>query len=312
MKKELHFLGNKCVLFFFIFLIAQNSYGQLGPIDGGFTIGPSNFLGDLGGNYGKGTGFLKDNNFSQTRVLIGLHLTANPSEYLSIRLAANYGMISGDDAVINGKGGLEEARLIRNLNFKSKIKEAFLAAEIFPLVFLEEDPTDTWHKLRPYGVVGVGVFSFNPMGQDPVTGNWVYLKPLHTEGQGWINGTKEYKLTSLNFPVGFGVKYFASDNMTISMEVIHRITTTDYVDDVSTVYVDRNLFYANLPLSQAILAERVYDKSGASVNRNAGDKRGTATNNDGYYSVGLKVAFRLGALGGDNYRNSTRCPVMRY
>ena len=162
-------------------------------------------------------------------------------------------------------------------------------------------------------MVGVGVFSFNPMGQDPVTGNWVYLKPLHTEGQGWVNGTKEYKLTSLNFPVGFGVKYFASDNMTVSLEVIHRITTTDYVDDVSTVYVDRNLFYANLPLNQAILADRIYDKSGAAVNRSAGDKRGTATNNDGYYSVGLKVAFRLGALGGgDNYRNSTRCPVMRY
>ena len=314
MKKELHLLGNKCVLFFFLFLLAQKSYSQLGPIDGGFTIGPSNFLGDLGGNYGKGTGFLKDNNFSQTRVLLGLHLTANPNEFLSIRLGANYGMISGDDAVIRGKGGLEEARLIRNLNFKSKIKEAFIAAEIFPLVFLEEDPTDTWHKLRPYGVVGVGVFNFNPMGQDPSNGNWIYLKNLRTEGQGFPEypDRKEYKLTAVNFPVGFGVKYFASDNMSISMEIIHRFTTTDYVDDVSTTYIDRNLFYAHLPLNQAILADRLHDKSGSSVNRNAGDKRGTATNNDGYYSVGLKASFRIGGNGDRSFRNSTRCPVMRY
>jgi hypothetical protein len=223
-------------------------------------------------------------------------------------------MISGDDAVINGKGGLEEARLIRNLNFKSKIKEVLFAAEVFPLVILEDDPTDTWHKIRPYGVIGIGVFNFNPMGQDPSNGNWVYLKDLHTEGQGFPEypDRKEYKLTTVNVPMGFGAKYFASDNMSISMEVVHRVTFTDYVDDVSTTYIDRNLFYARLPLNQAILADRLSDKSAASVNRNSGDKRGTATNNDGYYSVGLKVSFRLGGNGDNSFRNSTRCPVMRY
>src|SRR4030095_5161048 len=108
MKQKLHFVGNKCVLFLLFLTLAQQSFSQLGPIDGGFTFGPSNFLGDLGGNYGKGTGFLKDNNIQLTRVFVVVHLTANPSEYLSIRLAANYGNIMGDDAIIKGKGGLEE------------------------------------------------------------------------------------------------------------------------------------------------------------------------------------------------------------
>ena len=312
MKQKLHLPGNKCVLFVLLFLtFTFHSYSQLGPIDGGFTIGPSNFLGDLGGNYGKGTGFLKDNNIPSTRVFVGVHLTANPSEYLSFRLAANYGNIAGDDALISGKGGLEEARLIRNLNFRSRITEAFLVAEVFPLVFLEEDPTDTWHKIRPYAVMGAGYFKFNPQGQDPTTGGWVYLKPLRTEGQGFVAGREEYKLSGMNIPLGFGAKYFASDNMALSFEIIHRKTFTDYIDDVSTQYIPSSTFYSMMPVNQANLAIRMADKSGSAVNRNAGKKRGTATNKDGYYSIGLKASFRLGS-GDHGYRNSTRCPVMRY
>jgi hypothetical protein len=309
MKHKLHLPGNKCVLFVLLFLsFTLHSYSQ---IDGGFTIGPSNFLGDLGGNYGKGTGFLKDNNLPSTRVFVGLHLTANPNQYLSFRLAANYGNIAGDDAVIKGKGGLEEARLIRNLNFRSRITEAFFAAELYPLVFLEEDPTDTWHKIRPYGVLGVGYFKFNPQGQDPTTGGWVYLKPLRTEGQGFVPGRPEYKLSGMNIPMGFGAKYFASDNMSLSFEIIHRKTFTDYIDDVSTRYIPASTFYSMMPVNQANLAIRMADKSASAVNRNAGKKRGTETNKDGYYSIGLKASFRLGS-GDHGYRNSTRCPVMRY
>ena len=38
-----------------------------------------------------------------------------------------------------------------------------------------------------------------------------------------------------------------------------------------------------------------------------GQKRGTASNNDAYYSFGFKLGIRLG--GGDRWNNSTRCPV---
>jgi hypothetical protein len=312
MKQKLHLLGNKCVLFLLFLTLTHQSYSQLGPIDGGFTIGPSNFLGDLGGNYGKGTGFLKDNNIPLTRVFVGLHLTANPSEYFSFRLAANYGNIMGDDAVIKGKGGLEEARILRNLNFRSRITEAFLVAEVFPLVILEEDPSDTWHKIRPYGVIGAGYFKFNPQGLDPATGGWVYLKPLRTEGQGFVPGREEYKLSSVNLPMGFGAKYFASDNMSLSFEIIHRKTFTDYIDDVSTQYIAPAQFFANMPVNQAVIASRLADKSVNAVNRNVGSKRGTPTNKDAYYSIGLKASFRIGAGWNNGYRNSTRCPVMRY
>jgi hypothetical protein len=247
-----------------------------------------------------------------TKVIFGGHLTANINDYVSLRLAANYGSISGDDAVINGKGGLEEARLVRNLNFKSTIKEAFLVAELYPFVYFEEDPSDTWHKLRPYGVIGAGVFHFNPQGKVPGTNNWVYLKPLRTEGQGFVAGRNDYKLTQVNIPMGIGVKYFASDNMNISFEIIHRATFTDYIDDVSTTYIDPSLFYANMPAATANLAVKMYDKRAGTGTRVVGKKRGTATNNDGYYSAGFKFSFRIGGDGDRSFRNSTRCPVMRF
>lgn len=320
MKQTLHSFRGKCsVLLLCASLIYCSSYSQLSAgtyWEGGVTIAPSNFLGDLGGNFGKGSTFLKDNNFSMTRFFAGGFVSVYPSEFFGARFALNYGRVAGDDAVIKGKGGLEEARRARNLNFKSNILEAFVVGEIYPTVFFEADPTDVYHKFRPYGVAGVGFFHFNPKGQDPLTGQWVNLKPLSTEGQGFAEypDRKPYKLWSLNVPWGVGVKYFLNDNVSISLEIIHRTTFTDYVDDVSTEYIDPNLFYNYLPSNQAAVADRIYNKSplrnmGSAYD--AGDKRGTAENNDAYYSCGFKLAFRLG--NGDRaWRNSTRCPVIRF
>lgn len=315
MEKRLHFLGNNCVLFLLGLTISYSSFSQTRRIDAGITLGPSNFLGDLGGNKGKGTTFLKDNNFSQTKLMVGAHLTVTPMEWLAFRLAVNFGSVSGDDAIIKGQGGLEEARKVRNQNFKSAISEVFLAAEFYPTVFLEESPEDTYHKLRPYALLGVGAFRFNPKGQDPATGQWVDLKPLRTEGQGFPEypDRKEYKLTQLNVPMGIGIKYFLSETFAVGLEIIHRKTFTDYIDDVSTNYIDPALFYAHMPANQAALAERMADKrNGGLSSTTGGDKRGTPTNNDGYYSIGFKLSFNLSGGGDRSLRNSTRCPILRF
>jgi hypothetical protein len=293
------------------------SFGQYGEqtsfFEAGITVGPSNFLGDLGGNYGKGTTFLKDNNIQMTKLTVGGFLSYHPSEWLGVRFALNIGSLEGDDAIIKGKGSWEEYRKIRNSNFKSGLSEALLMAEIYPTVFFEYEPTDIFHKLRPYGVIGVGAFHFNPKGTDPLTGEWVELKPLRTEGQGMAEypDRKEYKLTQMNIPMGIGVKYFVSETVNLSLEVLHRTTFTDYIDDVSTKYIDESLFYNYLPLPQARLAERMANKSGTGLTRtySAGQIRGTPKNNDAYYSVGFKLGIRLGSGDGGRWMNSTRCPV---
>jgi len=319
MKQNLHSSVWKCWLLSLLtlafYLPSFSQYtGESGAFyEAGISLGPSNFLGDLGGTQGIGRPFLKDNNFPLTKFMIGGYLTYQPNEWLGFRLMGNYGHLEGDDAIIKGKGGEEENRKARNSNFRSNIVEGFLALEVYPTVFLEYEPTDIFHKLRPYGIIGVGVFHFNPQGTDPLNGNWVDLKPLHTEGEGFAEypDRKEYKLTQLNIPMGVGVKYFLSETVSLSLEVIHRKTFTDYIDDVSTTYVDPAVFYAHLPLAQAQLAERMANKSTPTGSNTrifgAGDKRGTATNNDAYYSFGFKLGIRLGR--NDGYSNSTRCPV---
>lgn len=278
----------------------------------GISMGPTNFLGDLGGNVGKGTKFIKDNNFPMTKFMFGAYLSYQPNEWLGFRLAINRGTLEGDDAVIKGKGGLEEARKYRNSNFRSRITEGMLLAEFYPTVFLEGDPSDVFGRIRPYLLAGLGIFHFNPQGTDPLTNEWVDLKPLHTEGQGFAEypTRKEYKLTQVNIPLGFGAKYFLSESVNLGLEVLHRTTFTDYIDDVSTTYIDPAAFYAHLPLAQAQLAERMANKSGnngATTQYAVGSKRGTATNNDAYFSVNVKLGFRLGQ--GNRYNSSTRCPV---
>ena len=296
------------------FSFSQNSE-QSSFYEAGITVGPSNFLGDLGGRMGKGTTFLKDNNVQLTKLMFGAYLGYQPNEWFGLRLSASFGTIEGDDAIIKGKGGLEEARKIRNSNFRSKLIEGTLMAEIYPTVLLEYEPSEIFHKLRPYAVIGIGAFHFNPQGTDPLNGQWVNLKNLHTEGQGFAEfpDRKEYKLTQINIPLGVGVKYFLSESVNLSFEIILRKTFSDYIDDVSTTYIDPALFSAYLPLQQAQVAERMANKTGDQLGNNTrffpGDKRGTPTNNDAYYSAQIKLGFRLGNSSDRRWRNSTSCPI---
>jgi len=323
MKQHLHVILRKCALSLIAIACAQSSFSQIGifnEFEAGVTFGPSNFLGDLGGTKGRGMGFLKDNNISQTKFIVGAHLTGYVNPFFAVRLAVNYGTLAGEDQIIKGQGGLEEYRKFRNSDFKSRLLEGFVAAEIYPSVFFEYDFEDLYHKIRPYGILGVGVFHFNPQGTDPLTGQFVNLKDLSTEGQGFAEypNRKQYKTTQLNIPMGIGVKYFVSENTSVSLEVVHRKTFTDYIDDVSTTYIDPNLFdqYFGVGSQKAQLARRMANKtdqgSGSSGGYGPGDKRGTATNKDAYYSFGFKVSFRL-TKGEDGYNyKSIKCPAMRF
>lgn len=289
----------------------------------GISAGPSNFLGDLGGNFGKGQKFIKDNNIELTRVMPGIYFSVIPSEWFNIRGQFNWGTLEGDDAVIDTKGGLETARKDRNQHFKSPIIEFLVTGEIYPTVFLEEDPDDVWHKFRPYALGGVGVFRFNPRAQyiDPNgRATWVDLKPLRTEGQGMPNypNVKEYSLTQVNIPYGIGIKYFFNDRINASFEIVNRITFTDYIDDVSGTYIADQDFYNYFGAGSATadIARQMANKAAYANGGNykpsygPGDQRGTPTNNDTYYSTVVKLGIRLG--GERSSFANTRCPVIRF
>ncbi len=188
-------------------------------------------------------------------------------------------------------------------------------------MFLEDDDKDLYHKFRPYGVIGIGVFHFNPQGQYTAsngTKTWVDLKPLRTEGQGMPQypDKKEYSLTQINIPYGVGIRYYFSDKVNAAFEIVNRKTFTDYIDDIGTEFIADSDFdsYFGAGSRTATIAKQMHNKAqqvspGTRIPYyNAGDKRGTPTRNDSYYSASIKVGIRLGGNGGSS--GILRCPMI--
>jgi hypothetical protein len=317
-------LIRRIIPFIMLCMICFSSHAQSvslfnGKYELGLNLGPSFFLGDLGGTRGKGKPFVKDVNFPFTKLLKGIYAGYYPAEWIGFRLAANIGSLEADDAAIKTNGKDELERRKRNLKFKSSLSEAYFAMEVYPTVFLEQYD-GLQYKFRPYGIIGIGMFHFNPKGEyiDP-NGNtkWVELQPLSLEGQGFSQyPTREkYKLTQLNIPMGFGVKYFLKENMYIGIEVLHRKTFTDYIDDVSKKYIDPALFSAYLTPQQATYARQLMYRENfynPSVNRRyINQQRGDPTENDAYFSGLVRLGWRMN---GDNTpngraRRQLKCPV---
>ncbi len=272
-------------------------------MEAGINLGSSFFLGDLGGNSGVGKRFIKDINLRFTNIMKGGSLTLYPAPWLGLRGALQTGRLESSDASIEASGGIEIWRKKRNLDFRSNISEAYIGLEFFPLMFFKA-MAESEPRLRPYGVVGIGMFRFNPQGSltdDKGKKTWYDLHPLRTEGQGMAEypDRKEYSLTQYNIPFGAGIKYYITDKFNIGTEVLYRRSFTDYIDDVSTDYIDPNLFDKYLSATDAIIAKQIYAKATEVTGPNAysvapGSKRGTPTHNDAYFSLFLKLGIKLG------------------
>lgn len=281
---------------------------QLPRMEFGLNFGLSNFLGDLGGNAGKGGYFLKDAQLSLTKSLTGVYAAYRPSELVNIQFALNAGKIGSADSLVKNRGGFEEARRNRNQHFRSNIAEAYLAIELFPTVFIEYDPNDVYHHIHPYILFGIGVVKFNPQAQyirDDGTAEWVDLRPLRTEGQGMPNypDRKMYSTTSVIIPHGVGIKYFVNRNLGLALEMVSRKSFTDYMDDVSTNYIskqDVDAFFG-AGSEQAKIAFQMGNKAAYANGGNyvlgygPGAKRGNP-DNDTYFSLNLRVSYRIGGL----------------
>jgi hypothetical protein len=129
---------------------------------------------------------------------------------------------------------------------------------------------------------------------------------------------KPYSLTQMNIPVGGGIRLRLGTRYSVSTELLYRKTFTDYIDDVSTTYIDPVYFDTYLPAQDAIIARKIHDKTigivTPGVNRyEPGTQRGNHFNNDAYFSFVLKVGVRLGPV----FENETqrrqaqqrRCPA---
>jgi len=162
--------------------------------------------------------------------------------------------------------------------------------------------------------VGVAVYHFNPYTTD-TAGRKTYLRPLSTEGEGFLPGKNNYNLTQIAIPFGAGVKLSLSDNVNVGVEVGYRKLFTDYLDDVSTTYVDEATLLANRGAEAVELAYRGNElKNGAPYPR-AGVIRGGAAHRDWYYFTGITASFRLfsgnglGSSTGTGKHSKYGCPA---
>lgn len=243
-------------------------------------------------------GDLQDKRFTinQAHPAFGAGLLYEITDNLAARANVTIGKISGNDSY-NAKNST------RNLNFSSPITDVNLGLE-YNLLNLYE------RSFVPYIFAGISYFNFNPSTKDTL-GRKAFLQPLSTEGQGFYNGRKKYNLNQFAIPFGGGVKFAFSQNVRLAFEIGLRKTNTDYLDDVSTTYVDQTVLFANRGQQAVELAFRGDElKTGLSYPAD-GSQRGSAKSKDWYYFSGLNLSIRLNAnknSGGKN-NNQSACPV---
>lgn len=318
-------ISRKAIRVCLLLLLALPCYSQSvsfknGKYEAGLGFGPSFFLGDLGGSYGTGKGFIKDLDLPMTKLAKGLFLNVYPAEWLGFRLAVNFSYLEGSDDQVDLSGGREYSRWRRNQYFQSNITEAYVGFELYPTVLLERY-SGLAGKIRPYGIAGIGAFHFNPKGYyypDPnnkEVRKLVELKPLRLEGQGMAEypDRKEYRLTQLEIPMGAGIKYFIKEQIYIGIEVLHRKTFTDYIDDVSTKYIDPALFQKYLKPADVPVAIQLFNREPfRNVSRPIiGKQRGDPKEMDSFFSTIIRFGWRINGSNSPRARalRQAKCPV---
>lgn len=196
------------------------------------------------------------------------------------RIALNYGVIVGQDANSNNIWQKE-----RNLSFKTDIISLDAAYE---LNFLKYKYGEKNHYFSPYMLLGLGAFYFDPKAnyQD----EWISLRPLTTEGQ-----EKKYAAIQPAILYGIGIKYNINRHWSIVGEANSRLLFTDYLDDISNSYPDRNLLLEKKGEIAVLLSDRSGELTGEYINRPL-SQRGHNKINDSFLFIQIGITYNITPL----------------
>jgi len=258
----------------FCYLSACSQEFDTSPTIGLFA-GAINYQGDL-----------KPNSFTlkHSNLMLSLILRKPLNRWFAVRTGVSIGKIEAADRF--NRDYLQR----RNLSFASNLKELYTV--------LEADVLDiSTKKFTPYAYGGIVLFHFNPFTQD-ANNNKVYLQPLSTEGQGLPDypDRKVYKLTQFAAAFGGGIRVAVNDCSSIAIEFSQRKTFTDYLDDVSTSYIDQNTLLAARGPQAVNLTYRGDEVHNGNPYPPDGEQRGTPTEADWYYFLGISADFRINCL----------------
>ena len=218
----------------------------------------------------------------------------NFGNYIAVRVGASYAQLGYSDIYNDHNEYMQK----RNLSFNSNVWELALQGDFNFFRFMPGEPG---YNFTPYVTFGVGVFNYDPFAM--LQGQKHFLRPLNTEGQGTTlyPDRKPYGSMAFSIPFGAGVKYCINDRINVGFEIVHRVTGTDYLDDVSKTYIDPSVF-PTLPNGDPSPAYLLHDRSyelGEPIGL-PGRQRGVQTQKDQFATAIFYISFNL---------QSYRCPT---
>lgn len=241
----------------------------------GITGGVAYYIGDLNPyrHYPK-----------DTKLAYGVLYRYNFSDRYALRFQALNGTLQAYDSHSS-----DTLQLQRNLHFKAKLMEFSMLLEVNFRKYRSKDKDSK--KWTPFMFAGLAYFRASP--QALLDDTWYDLQPLGTEGQGSSArpGSDVYKVDNICIPFGVGFKWNVG-RLDFQVEWGLRRTYTDYIDDVSGTYVDRDLLaFENGPLASTLADPSVEGQ--LPVYPNEGRSRGDSDTRDWYQYTGLSITYVL-------------------
>lgn len=263
------------IFLLFIFFIPLHSGAQeaRGVMGVGLSAGASNYAGEL------------DDNFTLifTRPGFGAHINFLFFSRVHIRLAAFHGRVTASDA----NGVNFSGNQYRNLSFYSDIDEAGIH-----FIYKLENRKRGFSKrnlIAPYIFAGFAYFQFNP--KRDLNGKTYELQKVGTEGQ-YLQGPypKPYSLQQFSIPMGGGFMLKVTQHFDVGAEIGFRKTFTDYLDDVSTHYPDKQELLAAQGPEAVFLSDPSNDPEYPGGKPNFG-ARGNPDNLDWYVYTNINFTY---------------------
>ncbi|HEX9956751.1 MAG TPA: outer membrane beta-barrel protein [Fibrella sp.] len=255
---------------------AQQSSRYIRPEEPGqlaFTAGAgvANYIGDLNERAAFRRGEL---GFALT---IGINYRI--TDHLSARAEAGLLQIKGSQ-----RGTRHETN---NLSFRST-NPSFSGGLQVDLL-----PASSKPVVNPYLAMGAGFTYLSPTTR--YQDRWVRLPALRTESENYS------RLAALAYG-GAGLSVRLPPRLLLSVELTYTLPSSDYVDDVSTVYS----YGSSLSSTEAILLSDRRPELGLPLHT-PGEQRGFARGKDAYLTGLIRVSMPLSSAKERQYRRSVNC-----
>lgn len=248
--------------------------------DFGGHVGASNYLGEMGGKAGTRKDFVADMKLSKTKFTVGGFARYKFTPYIAAKAGLNWVRIAGADNTSTNRG-----RAGRNLSFRNDIFEMEVTGEVFFVDVPDLGHTYRYRNdFRMYAFAGIAAYYHNPKAL--YNGSWVALQPLQTEGV-------HYSKVGASVPLGLGMYFTIDKKHRIGWEFDWRTTFTDYLDDVSTVYMDPTKLSGPEAIALANRRGELGNSSAVADAKNylPGLKRGDPSHNDSYLTTSINYSY---------------------